>query len=96
VLVRSVDLWHWSQSLPQLLATALMLMMWAALIPLENNPIVDDHIIYALLLWVVAFGKREYSLRKLVVITQGGQEKPLALVGFRIFVYSGWERVGVQ
>ena len=42
--------------------TALMLMMWAALIPLENNPVVDDHIIYALVLWVVAFGKREYSL----------------------------------
>lgn len=42
--------------------SALMLLMWAALIPLENNPVVDDHIVYALVLWVVAFGKREYSL----------------------------------
>ena len=45
-----------------LAGTALMVMMWAALIPLENNPVIDDHIIYALVLWVVAFGKREYSL----------------------------------
>lgn len=42
--------------------TALLLMMWAALIPLANNPIVDDHIVYAALLWVVAAGRREFSL----------------------------------
>ncbi|MEO5691083.1 MAG: hypothetical protein ABIQ64_02755 [Candidatus Saccharimonadales bacterium] len=48
--------------LAALAGTALLLMMWAALIPLENNPVVDDHIVYALVLWVVAFGKREYSL----------------------------------
>ncbi|MDQ5932691.1 MAG: hypothetical protein WBK76_02480 [Candidatus Saccharimonadales bacterium] len=42
--------------------TALMLMMWAALLPLENNPIVDDHIVYAAVLWVVAAGRREFSL----------------------------------
>ena len=42
--------------------TALMLLMWAALIPLENNPIVDDHIVYASLLWVIAAGRREFSL----------------------------------
>jgi len=42
--------------------TALMLMMWAALLPLENNPLVDDHIVYAALLWVIAAGRREFSL----------------------------------
>jgi thiosulfate dehydrogenase [quinone] large subunit len=42
--------------------TAILVLMWAALIPLENNPVVDDHIVYALVLWTVAFGKREYSL----------------------------------
>ena len=42
--------------------TALLVMMWAALIPLENNPLVDDHLVYALVLWVVAFGRREWSL----------------------------------
>jgi thiosulfate dehydrogenase (quinone) large subunit len=40
----------------------LMLMMWAAVLPLENNPVLDDHIIYAMLLFVVAFGRRELSL----------------------------------
>lgn len=42
--------------------TVLLMMMWAAEVPLENNPLVDDHIVYAILLWVVAFGRREWSL----------------------------------
>lgn len=42
--------------------TLLMVLMWAALIPLANNPLVDDHIIYAVLLWVIAAGRREFSL----------------------------------
>ena len=42
--------------------TVLMLLMWAALIPLANNPIVDDHIVYAALLWVIAAGRRQFSL----------------------------------
>ncbi len=42
--------------------TALLFMMWAALVPLENNPLIDDHIVYALVLWVMAFGRRELSL----------------------------------
>lgn len=42
--------------------TVLMALMWAALIPLENNPVVDDHIVYASLLWVIAAGRREFSL----------------------------------
>lgn len=36
--------------------TALLVMMWAASLPLENNPIVDDHLIYAFALWVFAGG----------------------------------------
>lgn len=42
--------------------TLLLVMMWAAELPLENNPVVDDHIVYALVLWVVAFGRRELSV----------------------------------
>ena len=42
--------------------SVLLVLMWAASIPLENNPVVDDHIVYALVLWVIAFGRREYSL----------------------------------
>ncbi len=42
--------------------TLLLLMMWAAEIPLENNPVIDDHIVYALVLCAVAFGRREWSL----------------------------------
>lgn len=33
---------------------ALMLMMWAAVLPPENNPVVDDHVVYALVLGVLA------------------------------------------
>lgn len=42
--------------------TALLLMMWAASLPLENNPLVDDHIVYAAVLWVIAAGRREFSV----------------------------------
>ncbi|QQS21603.1 hypothetical protein IPM09_03685 [Candidatus Saccharibacteria bacterium] len=44
--------------------TALLLMMWAAEFPLENNPLVDDHIVYAVVLWAVAFAPRKFSLTK--------------------------------
>lgn len=40
----------------------LLLLMWAALMPLENNPIIDDHIVYAVMLWVFAFAPRKWSL----------------------------------
>ena len=42
--------------------TILMIMMWLALLPLENNPVVDDHLIYAVMLWVFALSRREMSL----------------------------------
>lgn len=44
--------------------TVLLLLMWAAEMPLENNPLIDDHIVYAALLWVIAAGRREFSLAK--------------------------------
>lgn len=44
--------------------TALMLLMWAALVPLENNPFIDDHVIYAVLLWVFVFAEPDLSVNK--------------------------------
>lgn len=46
--------------------TLMMLMMWLAVFPLttpkSNNPLVDDHVVYAALMWVIAFGPRKLSL----------------------------------
>ena len=42
--------------------TLLLVMMWAAEIPLQNIPVIDDHLIYAVMLWVFAFSRREWSL----------------------------------
>lgn len=42
--------------------TALLVMMWAAQLPLKNNPLIDEHLVYAVLLWVVALAPRKYSL----------------------------------
>lgn len=43
-------------------ATVLLVMMWAAELPLENNPLIDDHLIYAAVIWVAALGARQMSL----------------------------------
>lgn len=40
----------------------LLVMMWLAVLPLENNPVVDDHLIYAVVLWMAASARREWSL----------------------------------
>lgn len=40
----------------------LLMMMWAASVPLKNNPLVDEHMIYVMVLWVVAFSPRKWSL----------------------------------
>ena len=37
---------------------AMMLLMWLALLPLSNNPIIDDHIIYLFIFGYFAFGGR--------------------------------------
>lgn len=42
--------------------TILLLLMWLAVLPLENNPIIDDHLVYAGVLWVIALSRREWSL----------------------------------
>ena len=42
--------------------TILLVMMWAAELPLTNNPIVDDHLVYAVVLWVVALAPRRWSI----------------------------------
>ncbi len=42
--------------------TILLVLMWAASLPLANNPLIDDHIVYAAVLWVIAAGRREFSL----------------------------------
>ncbi|HRN97416.1 MAG TPA: hypothetical protein PLZ58_03170 [Candidatus Saccharibacteria bacterium] len=42
--------------------TALVVMMWAALLPVKSNPFIDDHIIYALIMIVFALSPRRVSL----------------------------------
>lgn len=44
----------------------LLLMMWLASMPLANNPVIDDHVVYAALLMVIAFGltNQRFSLKK--------------------------------
>ncbi len=42
----------------------LLVMMWAASLPLRNNPAVDDHLVYIALLAVIALAPRKYSLAK--------------------------------
>ena len=42
--------------------SVLLMMMWAASVPLENNPLVDEHMIYTAVLWVFAFAPRKWSL----------------------------------
>ena len=43
-------------------ATVLLLLMWLAELPLEQNPIIDDHLVYAAVIWVAALGVRQMSL----------------------------------
>ncbi len=42
----------------------MMLLMWLSLLPPENNPIVDEHIVYALVLTILAYKskRKEVSL----------------------------------
>jgi thiosulfate dehydrogenase (quinone) large subunit len=41
----------------------MMLLMWLAALPPENNPIIDDHIIYILVLTILAFYSRKVSVK---------------------------------
>lgn len=42
--------------------TIMLGLMYLAAFPLSNNPLVDDHLVYAVVLWVVALGRREWSV----------------------------------
>lgn len=42
--------------------TILLVMMWAGSLPIKTNPLVDDHIVYAMMLWVFALGVRKWSV----------------------------------
>ena len=42
--------------------TVLLMLMWAAEQPLKNNPLIDDHVVYATVMWAAAFGVRKLSL----------------------------------
>lgn len=42
--------------------TVMLGMMWLASLPLENNPIVDEHIVYIAVLWVAVLAPRKFSL----------------------------------
>ena len=42
--------------------TIMLVLMYLAVFPLENNPLVDDHIVYAVVLWVIALSRREWSI----------------------------------
>lgn len=37
--------------------TLLMFLMWLSLFPPEHNPLIDEHVVYALALWVLYFSK---------------------------------------
>jgi thiosulfate dehydrogenase (quinone) large subunit len=37
-------------------------MMWSAVLPPENNPVIDDHIVYALVLGVLALAGANKTL----------------------------------
>ncbi len=43
---------------------AMLVLMWMALLPLSNNPLVDDHIIYAVVLFAIAIAEQRWSLTK--------------------------------
>ena len=40
----------------------LLVMMWSAVLPPENNPVIDDHIVYALVLGVLALAGANKTL----------------------------------
>lgn len=42
--------------------TLLMVLMWAAEFPLENNPVIDEHLVYAAVIIVAAAARREWSV----------------------------------
>ena len=41
----------------------MMILMWSAVFPPENNPIIDDHIVYAIVLAILAVKSRDGELK---------------------------------
>lgn len=42
--------------------TVLLVLMWAAEIPLANNPVIDEHLVYTLVIIMAALSPRKWSL----------------------------------
>ncbi len=40
----------------------LLALMWAASLPNHANPVIDDHVLYVVLLWIIFFGYRNQVL----------------------------------
>ncbi|MFI5275272.1 MAG: hypothetical protein ACHQT5_00415 [Candidatus Saccharimonadales bacterium] len=38
------------------MGTVLLAMMWAASLPIHANPVIDEHVFYIILLWIIFFG----------------------------------------
>ncbi len=43
---------------------AIMILMYLAVLPPENHPFIDEHIVYALVFAIFAFGKRKVSIQR--------------------------------
>lgn len=48
--------------LAAVMGTMMLALMWLASMPMVNNPFIDEHIIYAVMLWVFALAPRKWSL----------------------------------
>jgi len=42
--------------------TTLLVLLWLAQFPLENNPLIDDHLVYAAVIITAAAARREWSI----------------------------------
>lgn len=41
--------------------SALLALMWAASLPMTTNPVIDEHVMYIMLLWIIFFGYRNQA-----------------------------------
>ena len=51
----------WGLRIAAVSGTLLLLMMWAASLPITTNPFVDEHLVYIPMLWVFAFAEPRLS-----------------------------------
>lgn len=52
----------WGLRIAAVAGTLLLLMMWAASLPIATNPFVDEHVVYILMLWIFAMTEPRISL----------------------------------